>query len=510
MQSNKAKLECINQMFDIAVIGGGINGTGIARDAAGRGYSVYLAEKDDLASGTSSWSTKLIHGGLRYLEHYEFRLVREALKEREVLWSIAPHVIWPLRFILPVNNTIRPAWMIRLGLFLYDHIGGRKLLPGTKVLDLRNDPAGIPLKPGFKKAYEYSDCWVDDARLVILNARDAADRGADIQTRTEITQAKREGKHWNITTRNHLTGEKNNIKARFLINASGPWVDIVINNVLQSSNEHNIRLVQGSHIVVPKLFDHNRCYFFQNPDGRIFFAIPYEQNFTLIGTTDHDYNDQPENVRISDQETTYLCESASRYFNKTITRDEVVWAFSGVRPLYNDGASKAQEATRDYILKLQRNDNNAPLLNIFGGKLTTYRKLAESALESIEDYLGPRGAAWTDSVALPGGNFSCDGFDKQVEFLISSFNFIDKELAERYIRCYGTKAWDILENASVIGDLGLSFGNGLTERELNYLRSQEWAITAEDILWRRTKLGLCFTKEDIENLEQWLRANPAN
>ena len=493
-------------MYDIAIIGGGINGAGIARDAAGRGFSVFLAEKSDLASGTSSWSTKLIHGGLRYLEYYEFRLVREALKEREVLWSIAPHVIWPLRFVLPHNKDIRPAWLIRLGLFLYDHIGGRKLLPGTRVLNLSKDEAGQPLKPGFKKAFEYSDCWVDDARLVILNARDAADKGAIIKTRTEVIKAEREERHWHLSMRNNTTGETDGIKARFLINASGPWVDTVINNVLQSSNERNIRLVQGSHIVVPKLFDHDRCYFFQNPDGRIFFAIPYEQNFTLIGTTDRDYSDEPDNVKISDEEKVYLCKSASNYFNRTITHDQIIWAYSGVRPLYEDGASKAQETTRDYIIKFQKNEE-VPFLNIFGGKLTTYRKLAEAVLENVEACFGTRGATWTHTLPLPGGDFDCDGYDKLLEALLKDFSFLPKVTAQRYIRCYGTKTWDILGKASSYDDLGISFGHGLTECEVNYLCSQEWAMTAEDILWRRTKLGLYFTHNEINCLNQWLSSN---
>ncbi|TMV13776.1 glycerol-3-phosphate dehydrogenase, partial [Rhizobium sp. Td3] len=351
-----------------------VNGCGIARDAAGRGYSVALAEKGDFASGTSSAATKLIHGGLRYLEHYEFRLVREALMEREVLWAMAPHIIWPMRFVLPFQKGgVRPAWLIRLGLFLYDHLGGRKLLPATKTLDLRRDVAGKPLKPVFATAFEYSDGWVDDARFVVLNARDAQQRGATILNRTRVVSARREAGLWRIETFDEKSGQAGVYTARMLVNASGPWVDTVLSGVFGRNNVHNVRLVQGSHIIVKKKFADPRAYFFQNPDGRIIFAIPYERDFTLIGTTDRDYTGDPANVRISAEETSYLCNAASEYFSEPVKTEDIVWTYSGVRPLFDDGASKAQEATRDYVLKVEGADGEAPLLNVFGGKLTTYR-----------------------------------------------------------------------------------------------------------------------------------------
>ena len=368
---------------DILVIGGGINGCGIARDAAGRGWSVLLCEMNDLASGTSSWSTKLIHGGLRYLEYYEFRLVREALMEREVLWGMAPHIIRPLRFVLPHHAGLRPSWLLRLGLFLYDHLGGRKKLPATRTLNLRQDPAGRPLKGDYAKGFEYSDCWVDDARLVVLNARAAQEEGAEIRTRTKVVGLERRDGIWDVELVN-ADGSQQTVTARLVVNAGGPWVDRVIGSSSQAE-AHNVRLVQGSHIVVPKLYDHDRCYIFQNADGRIIFAIPYEREFTLIGTTDRDYSGDPAKVAITPEETAYLCAAASEYFTRTIAPDDVVWAYSGVRPLYDDGASEAQAATRDYVLKVDGGDGTPPLINIFGGKITTYRRLAESALEKIGD-----------------------------------------------------------------------------------------------------------------------------
>ncbi|MBN9253027.1 MAG: glycerol-3-phosphate dehydrogenase, partial [Mesorhizobium sp.] len=388
---------------DIVIIGGGINGCGIARDAVGRGFSVLLAEMNDLASGTSSGSTKLIHGGLRYLEFYEFRLVREALMEREVLWRNAPHIIWPMRFVLPYAEGLRPAWLLRLGLFLYDHIGGRKLLPATKTLDMHTDPSGKPLKRLFSKAFEYSDGWVNDARLVALNARDAADKGADIRVRTKVVSARRDDKVWTVTLEDTHTGVREEVTARLLVNAAGPWVDHVLTEAFGRNDVHNVRLVQGSHIVVPKKFDDPRAYFFQNKDGRIIFAIPYEEDFTLIGTTDQDYPGDPHDVKISDAEIDYLCAAASEYFAEPVKREDIVWTYSAVRPLYDDGASKAQEATRDYVLKSE--EGGAPLLNAFGGKITTYRRLSEAMLEKIEGFLGKRGKPWTAVAPLPGGDF---------------------------------------------------------------------------------------------------------
>ena len=422
-------------MYDIAIIGGGINGCGIARDAAGRGYSVFLAEKDDLATGTSSGSTKLIHGGLRYLEYYEFRLVRESLREREVLWAMAPHIIWPLRFVLPVarGTGLRPAWLLRLGLFLYDHIGGRRRLPGTRVLDLARDGAGTPLRAGFRRAFEYSDCWVDDARLVVLNARDAADRGAVIRTRTAVTHIAPDGDGWRVSLRHGRTGEETQIRARLVVNAAGPWVDDVIGHVAGHNDSRNVRLVQGSHIVVRKLFDHDRCYFFQNADGRIFFAIPYEHDFTLIGTTDRDYTGSPDDVRITDAETDYLLAAAGAYFTTRLSRDDIVWSYAAVRPLFDDGATKAQEATRDYVLRLEGAAGGPKLLNIFGGKITTYRRLAEAVLSQIDRACSRTTVSWSGTRPLPGGDFAVDAFAAEVDRLSTAYPFLDRRTTHRLV-----------------------------------------------------------------------------
>lgn len=493
-------------VHDIFVIGGGINGCGIARDAVGRGYSVFLAEMNDLASGTSSGSTKLIHGGLRYLEFYEFRLVREALMEREVLWRNAPHIIWPMRFVLPYfDGGPRPAWMLRLGLFLYDHIGGRKLLPATKTLDMRRDPAGKPLKPLFSKAFEYSDGWVNDARLVVLNARDAADRGATIRTRTKVVGARREGNLWIITIEDLRSRKTEIVKAKLLVNAAGPWVDHVLATTVGKNDVHNVRLVQGSHIVVRKKFDDPRAYFFQNRDGRIIFAIPYEEEFTLIGTTDRDYTDDPHNVAISEGEIDYLCAAASEYFSDPVTRADIVWTYSAVRPLFDDGASKAQEATRDYVLKAEGGEGVAPLVNAFGGKITTYRRLAESMLEKIEGFLGKRGEPWTAKGTLPGGDFPATGYENEVAKLKAAYPFLETRMARRLVRLYGTRARTLLGPAKSRADLGQDFGADLHEVEVRYLVENEWAQTAEDILWRRTKRGLHFDREQTAQLEAFLR-----
>ncbi|HEV2901332.1 MAG TPA: glycerol-3-phosphate dehydrogenase [Pseudaminobacter sp.] len=491
-------------IHDIFVIGGGINGCGIARDAAGRGFSVFLAEMNDLASGTSSGSTKLIHGGLRYLEHYEFRLVREALMEREVLWKAAPHIIWPMRFVLPYAKGLRPAWLIRLGLFLYDHIGGRKLLPPTRTLDMTRDPAGKPLKPLFKRAFEYSDGWVNDARLVMLNARDAAERGATIRTRAKVVRARRENGHWTIAVENLRDKTVETVKARLIVNAAGPWVDRVLAGAVGQNDVHNVRLVQGSHIVVEKKFDDPRAYFFQNKDGRIIFAIPYEDDFTLIGTTDQDYLGDPREAKITEAEIDYLCAAASEYFAESVRRKDIVWTYSGVRPLYDDGASKAQEATRDYVLKSDAPDGQAAIVNIFGGKITTYRRLAESMLEKIEEHLGRRGKAWTAEASLPGGDFPATGFEAEVAKLKTAYPFLDLTHARRLTRLYGTRARILLGLARSEADLGRHFGADLYEAEVRYLMSQEWAMTAEDILWRRTKRGLKLTREQADALDRYM------
>jgi glycerol-3-phosphate dehydrogenase len=493
-------------IHDIFIIGGGINGCGIARDAAGRGYSVYLCEMDDLASGTSSSSTKLIHGGLRYLEHYEFRLVREALMEREVLWRIAPHIIRPMRFVLPHAEGLRPAWLLRLGLFLYDHIGGRKLLPPTRSIDMRSDPAGKPLKPLFRRAFEYSDGWVNDSRLVVLNARDAADRSAIIRTRTKVERARREGGGWLITIRDLQNRETEEVRARVLVNAAGPWVDRVLAGVVGEQRVHNVRLVAGSHIVVRKKFDDPRAYFFQNRDGRIIFAIPYEEDFTLIGTTDQDFVGDPKDVRITDAEVDYLCAAASEYFAEPVVRADIVWTYSAVRPLFDDGASKAQEATRDYVLKLDGGAGEPPILNVFGGKITTYRRLAEAALDNIAEHLGKRGRPWTASAALPGGDFPVTGFEGLVLQIRQSYSFLEPSYARRLTRLYGTKAHALLGSARSPSDLGARFGADLYEAEVRYLMQHEWAVTAEDVLWRRTKRGLRFSGDEIKTLQDYMAA----
>lgn len=492
--------------YDVFVVGGGINGVGIARDAIGRGYSVGLAEMNDLASGTSSWSTKLIHGGLRYLEHYEFRLVREALMERETLWSMAPHIIWPLRFVLPHHKDTRPAWLIRLGLFLYDHIGGRKKLPGTKTLNLKQDPAGQPLKPHFQKAFEYSDCWVNDARLVVLNARDAADRGADIHTRTKVISLKRVDHLWQIGLEDKFTGKSWRVTARCVVNAAGPWIDHVLTGALGHNDARNVRLVQGSHIVIKQKFTDPRAYFFQNNDGRIFFAIPYEQDFTLIGTTDRDYDGDPKSVAISEEEIDYLLSAAAEYFSVPVRREDIVWTYSGVRPLYDDGASKAQEATRDYVLKTEGAENEPKLINIFGGKITTYRRLAESMLEKIGDAIGTRGKPWTKGATLPGGDFETLSFDDELARLQRDYPFLETGHAWRLFRLYGTRARSILGDATKLDDLGQGFGADLTSAEVQYLIREEWARSAEDVLWRRTKRGLNVQdKADIAKLDDFIR-----
>jgi len=490
---------------DLAIIGGGINGTGIARDAIGRGCSVLLAEQSDLASATSSASTKLIHGGLRYLEYYEFRLVREALMEREVLWGIAPHIIWPLRFVLPHHTGLRPAWLLRLGLFLYDHLGGRKRLPPTRALDLTTDPAGAALKPDFTRGFEYSDCWVEDARLVVLNAQDAHERGATILTRTRVTRAERAGENWQVT----LAGGQT-VTARALVNAAGPWVADTIGSVLGANTPAKVRLVKGSHIVVPRLVEHDRCYIFQNADNRIFFAIPYERDFTLVGTTDQDFHDDPRSVEITDDEVAYLCAGASAYFRKPITPADVVWTYSGVRPLYDDGASAAQEATRDYVLALDAPDGQPAALNVFGGKITTYRRLAEAALAKLAAHLpvpkGGKDAGWTGRTPLPGGDFAPDGFEALITDLRRRHPYLPEPLARRLARAYGTRVDTLLDGATTLGDLGTVYGAGITSAELAYLVRHEFARTAEDIVWRRSKAGLRLGKGELARIDAALQS----
>ena len=506
-------------IYDIFIIGGGINGCGIARDAAGRGLSVVLAEQNDLASATSSASTKLFHGGLRYLEYFEFGLVRKALIERETLLVAMPHISWPMRFVLPLHPGMRfdtttptsrllpflrgkrPAWLIRLGLFLYDHLGGRKILPATSSLDLTRDVAGKALKPEYKRAFEYSDAWVDDARLTVLNARDAQERGARIMTRTRAISARREGDLWAITTQT-ASGQQTH-RARALVNAGGPWVAQIIHEVTHTPGHQNIRLVRGSHIVTRKLYDHDRCYFFQGHDGRIIFAIPYEQDFTLIGTTDVDHADLSQKPCCTEAERDYLCAFASQYFEKPVTPDQVVWTYSGIRPLYDDGATSASAATRDYVLSLD--DKGAPLLNIFGGKITTYRKLAEGAMAKLGPFFEGMKPDWTARVPLAGGNFPHDGVAALAAELRKKHSFLTDFWATRLIRAYGTEAVEILGGATTVEALGRSFGATLTEAELGWLIAREYAKTAEDVVWRRSKLGLRMTPGEIEALAEWMQ-----
>ena len=494
-------------IYDLAVIGGGVNGCGIARDAAGRGLKVHLSEMNDLASGTSSWSTKLIHGGLRYLEYYEFRLVHESLTERETVWRMAPHIVEPLRFVLPHHRGLRPAWLLRLGLFLYDHMGGRKLLPATRTLDLGRDIAGAPLKRGmFRRGFEYSDARVDDARLVVLTARDAANRGATIATRTRVVAAERGADHWRIGLET-AEGMRSEIAARVLVNAAGPWVADVVGEVLASKTPARVRLVKGSHIVVKRLFDHDRAYIFQNADGRVIFAIPYQGDFTLIGTTDVDYHDEPGAARCSEEETVYLIAAASEYFARPIGRDDVVWAFSGVRPLYDDGASDAKSATRDYVLDLDAGAGKAPVLSIYGGKLTTYRRLAEAVMKKLAPVL-PKAeglaAGWTATAPLPGGDFPHDGREALAAEIARVHPWLDAAVVRRLVAAYGTRTRALLAGATGPTDLGRDFGAGLSEREVRFLMREEWARTAEDVVWRRSKLGLGMSVAEIAALDTFM------
>lgn len=487
--------------IDMFIIGGGINGCGIARDAAGRGLRVALAEMNDLASATSSASTKLFHGGLRYLEYYEFRLVREALIERETLLTAMPHISWPMRFVLPHNQGMRPAWLLRLGLFIYDHLGGRKILPATRSIDLRHDPVGKPLKPGFTRAFEYSDCWVEDSRLVVLNARDAAQRGARIMTGTRVTSAERRPDHWLVSLTRH-DGSTETVAAKVLVNAGGPWVGDIISGVLRINSPEKVRLVRGSHIVTKRLFDHDKCYFFQGADGRIIFAIPYETDFTLIGTTDQDHHGSPSDAVCTPEEQDYLCRFASEYFAKPVTRADIVWTYSGVRPLYDDGAKTATAATRDYVLSLDT--SAATLLSVFGGKITTYRRLAEAAMEKIAPQFPWLKERWTARVPLPGGDFPVGAVAVLVAKLAADFPFLSPFWARRLVRAYGTEAVSLLAGARTAGDLGIDFGATLTQREVEWLQVREYARTAADVVWRRSKLGLRLSPDQIGALDRWM------
>ncbi len=514
-----------HEIVDIFIIGGGINGCGIARDAAGRGLSVKLAEMNDLASATSSASTKLFHGGLRYLEYWEVRLVREALIERETLLRAMPHISWPMRFVLPYHKDMRfegdtptskvlnivmpwmrgrrPAWLIRFGLFLYDNLGGRKILPATSTLDLTTDPAGRALKDKFQRAFEYSDCWVEDSRLVALNARDAQARGAQIMVQTKVISTLRNKDYWEVTVEDRVTGAQRQIRAKMLVNAGGPWVGDIIHNTLRLNLAEGVRLVRGSHIVTKKLFDHDKCYFFQGTDGRIIFAIPYETDFTLIGTTDAEQDDPSIKPVCTPQEQDYLCAFASEYFKKPVTRADIVWSYSGVRPLYDDGASSATAATRDYTLKVDA-AGGAPILNVFGGKITTYRRLAEHALDKILPLVAPHAKPWTAGVALPGGDFPVGDVERLIAELETAFAFLDARWARRLVRAYGTEAKTLLGTAKTPADLGRDFGASLTAAEVTWLMEKEFARVAEDVVWRRSKLGLRMTPAQITALDDWM------
>jgi glycerol-3-phosphate dehydrogenase len=512
------------KIYDVFIIGGGINGCGIARDTAGRGLSVALAEMNDLASATSSASTKLFHGGLRYLEYFEFRLVREALIERETLLRAMPHISWPMRFVLPYHKDMRfesatptsqllgllmpwmrgrrPAWLIRLGLFLYDNLGGRKILKGTTTLSLPGTPEGAALDDRFQTAYEYSDCWVEDSRLVVLNARDAEARGANIYVRTKVTAAARVDDLWHITLDNGETKF-----ARVLVNAAGPWVGEIIGQTLRLNSRDGVRLVRGSHIVTKRLYDHDKCYFFQGTDGRIIFSIPYETDFTLIGTTDAEHSDPDTKPFCTETERDYLIDFANKYFKKAISAADVVWTYSGVRPLHDDGASSASAATRDYTLKVDKN-GGAPVLNIFGGKITTYRRLAESAMEKLAPYFPALPDKWTAGVPLPGGDFAVNGVSDLISKLQSDYPFLTAFWARRLVRAYGTEAWAVLGDAATADDLGQDFGATLTAREVDWLISHEYARAAEDVVWRRSKLGLRMTAAQIAALDVWMQSRP--
>ncbi|KVO74422.1 glycerol-3-phosphate dehydrogenase [Burkholderia ubonensis] len=475
--------------YDLLVVGGGINGAGIARDAAGRGLSVMLCEQDDLASHTSSASTKLIHGGLRYLEYKEFGLVRKALQERETLLRAAPHIMWPLRFVMPHMPNLRPAWLIRIGLFLYDHLAKRELLPGSRGIDMRRHAAGAPLIDSIKRGFVYSDGWVDDARLVVLNALDAKERGAEILTRTKLVSAERVGDEWEARLQ-LADGSISVVRARAIANAAGPWVGDVLHGALGRGAQHSVRLVKGSHIITRRLFDHDHAYIFQNPDKRIIFAIPYERDFTLIGTTDVEYTNDPAKVAIDGNETQYLCESINRYFKRKISPADVHWTYSGVRPLLEDeNAANASAVTRDYRLEMD-DGAGAPLLSVFGGKITTFRKLAEEAGDLLCRALGRDAAPWTAGAPLPGGDIANAKFDAFAAQFAARHPWLPTELARRYARAYGTRAERVVGNAKSLADLGAAIAPGIHEAELRYLRDVEWATRAQDVLWRRSKLGL--------------------
>ena len=494
---------------DLVVVGGGINGAGLARDAAGRGLSVILAEKDDLAQGTSSRSGKLVHGGLRYLEYYEFRLVREALIEREVLMAAAPHIIWPMRFVLPHSPEDRPAWLVRLGLFLYDNLGGRKRLPGTRTLDLRRDPEGAPILPRFTKGFEYSDCWVDDARLVVLNAVGAADKGAEVLPRTAVASARRDGAAWAVTLRDQLTGEERRVRARALVNAAGPWVSDIIGRVAGSRSSRNVRLVKGSHVIVPKFWRGEHAYLVQNADRRVIFINPYEGDKALIGTTDVAYEGRPEDAAASEDEIAYLLAAVNRYFKEKLRREDVLDTFSGVRPLFDDGKGNPSAVTRDYVFDLDET-GGAVLLNVFGGKITTYRELAERGMERLRGAFPAMGPAWTRDAPLPGGDLPEGDPLLFMDALRASHPWLPRGLVHHLARVHGSRSDLVLSGATSLAGLGRHFGAQLYEAEARFLHAHEWARAAEDVLWRRTKHGLHMTPAERAVFTAWFEAYVAD
>ena len=487
--------------YDLLVVGGGVNGTGIARDAAGRGLRVLLCEQDDLASHTSSASTKLIHGGLRYLEEFHFALVRKALREREILLASAPHIMRPLHFIMPHDAHLRPAWMIRAGLFLYDHLARRAHLAASASVDLRTHIAGGPLKEGYRRGFVYSDGWVDDARLVVLNALDAQERGATILTRVRCEKLEPAGDGWLATLR-AASGATAGVQARAVVNTSGPWVSDFVARATPVHAAHDVRLVKGSHIVVPRLFEHRFAYIFQNEDRRIVFAIPYEHDFTLLGTTDVDYRGDPSAVAIDAAEIDYLCALSNRYFRQQISPADVAWTYSGVRPLLKDESDDPMSVTRDYALELDRQP--APLLSVFGGKITTYRKLSEDAVNLLATVLGATAPAWTASALLPGGDMPEGSFAVFLRTLERRYPWLPGPLRRRYAHAYGTRLTRVLGDATSLSELGTEVLPQLYERELEYLCREEFARSAEDILWRRSKLGLHYLKLDTTPLSHWL------
>ncbi len=491
-------------IYDLFVIGGGINGVGIARDAAGRGLSVYLAEQYDLASGTSSASTKLIHGGLRYLENYEFKLVRDALIEREILLKSAPHIISPMDFILPHHKDLRPYWLIRLGLFIYDNLGGREILKKSKSVKLKNTEFGKELDSSFTKGFMYSDCWADDARLVVLNAMDARDKGASVNTKTKCLSLEHEDGKWKVTVLNK-NNEQEIIYAKMIANASGPWVDNVISKTKDKLNSrYKIKMVKGSHIIVPKLYEGDFAYIFQNRDNRIVFTIPYEGKFTAIGTTDVEYTGDPIDAKTSEDEKFYLIALVNEYFKKDIKKSDIIWDYSGIRPLVNDGNSNISEVTRDYVLDC-KSYHNLPILSVYGGKLTSYRHLSEEAVDIISKQLNVIKPSWTKTAKLPGGNIGGVNINIYIKSLCQQIHWIDKEILSRYVRLYGTKVKDIIGKERSINALGTHFGEGIYQAEIDYLISQEFVLELDDILWRRTKLGLYLSEETIKNIDDYLR-----